>query len=120
MGQISDFLSSGEPPKSEGGGSERQGAGGRGSGPEVEVFARRLGSGPEVEVFAGGAGVRPRSRSFCFEKLYFGARPGGFALGADPVRGYLVMARMKVVIDMSIEVMVKKMLVEELKKALRA
>ena len=24
-----------------------------GSGPEVDVFARRLGSGPEVEVFAG-------------------------------------------------------------------
>ena len=61
------------------------------------------------------AGVRPRSRSFCCEKLYFGARPGGCAL-----RGYLVMARMKVAMDMSIEVMVKKMLVEELKKALRA
>ena len=30
------------------------------------------------------AGVRPRSRSFCCEKLYFGARPGGFALGPDP------------------------------------
>ena len=57
------------------------------------------------------AGVRPRSRSFCGEKLYFGARPRNF---------YLVMARMKVAMDMSIEVMVKKMLVEELKKALRA
>ena len=57
------------------------------------------------------AGVRPRSRSFCCEKLYFGARPGNF---------YLVMARMKVARDMSMEVMVKKMLVEELKKALRA
>ena len=60
---------------------------------------------------SGGAGVRPRSRSFCGEKLYFGARPRYF---------YLVMARMKVAMDMSIEVMVKKMLVEELKKALRA
>ena len=69
---------------------------------------------------SGVAGVRPRSRSFCCEKLYFGARPGGFALGPDPVRGYLVMARMKVARDMSMEVMVKKMLVEELKKALRA
>ena len=75
------------------------------------------------------AGVRPRSRSFCFEKLYFGARPifllwgqtRGLRFGARPIgRGYLVMARMKVARDMSMEVMVKKMLVEELKKALRA
>ena len=61
------------------------------------------------------AGVRPRSRSFCGEKLYFGARPGGFAL-----RGYLVMARMKVAREVTMEVMEKRMLVEELKKALRA
>ena len=66
------------------------------------------------------AGVWPRSRSFCCEKLYFGARPGGFALGPDPVRGYLVMARMKVAREVTMEVMEKKMLVEELKKALRA
>ena len=64
--------------------------------------ARRLGSGPEVEVFAG-------------KNFTLGPDPGGFAL-----RGYLVMARMKVARDMSMEVMVKKMLVEELKKALRA
>ena len=58
-----------------------------------------LGSGPEVEVFAAK----------------------NFTLGPDPLgRGYLVMARMKVARDMSMEVMVKKMLVEELKKALRA
>jgi len=69
LGQISDFLSSGEPPKSEGGGSERQGAGagrGLGSGPEVEVFAsKNFTSGPDPF-------------------FYFGARPGGFALRADP------------------------------------
>ena len=46
-----------------------------------------LGAGPEVEVFAGGAGVRPRSRSFCGEKLYFGARPGGLRFGARPGEG---------------------------------
>ena len=69
---------------------------------------------------SGVAGVRPRSRSFCGEKLYFGARPGGFALGPDPWGGYLVMARMKVAREVSMEVIEKKMLVEELKKALRA
>ena len=30
------------------------------------------------------AGGRPRSRSFCCEKLYFGARPGGLRFGARP------------------------------------
>ena len=73
-----------------------------GAGPEVEVFAGRLGSGPEVEVFAGK----------------------NFTLGPDPVRGqtrsYLVMARMKVAREVMREVTEKKMLVEELKKALRA
>ena len=41
------------------------------------------------------AGVRPRSRSFCCEKLYFGARPGaslwgqtrGLRFGARPSEG---------------------------------
>ena len=42
------------------------------------------------------------------------------ANGRERGKYYLVMARMKVAMDMSIEVMVKKMLVEELKKALRA
>ena len=68
----------------------------------------------------GGTGVRPRSRSFCCEKLYFGARPGGLRFEGRPGKFYLVMARMKVARDMSMEVMVKKMVVEELKKALRA
>ena len=84
-------------------------------GRERTLVSGRLGSGPEVEVFA--------AKNFTLGPdpgLHFGARPGGFALGPDPVRGYLVMARMKVAMDMSIEVMVKKMLVEELKKALRA
>ena len=76
--------------------------------------------GWERTLESGEAGVRPRSRSFCCEKLYFEARPGGFTLGPDPVRGYLVMARMKVAREVIIEVMEKKMLVEELKKALRA
>ena len=68
-----------------------------------------------------GTGVWPRSRSFCGEKLYFGARPGGLRFGARPIGGgYLVMARMKVAREVTMEVMEKKMLVEELKKALRA
>ena len=64
-----------------------------------------LGSGPEVEVFAG-------------KNFTLGPDPGASLWGQT--RSYLVMARMKVARDMSIEVMVKKMLVEELKKALRA
>ena len=64
-----------------------------------------LGSGPEVEVFAA-------------KNFTLGPDPGASLWGQT--RGYLVMARMKVAMDMSIEVMVKKMLVEELKKALRA
>ena len=40
--------------------------------------------GRERTLESGSTGVRPRSRSFCCEKLYFGARPGGFALGPDP------------------------------------
>ena len=65
-----------------------------------------LGSGPEVEVFAA-------------KNFTLGPDPLGASLWGQ-TRGYLVMARMKVAMDMSIEVMVKKMLVEELKKALRA
>jgi hypothetical protein len=46
-----------------------------------------------TEIKREEAGVRPRSRSFCFEKLYFGARPGFllrgqtrfFTSGPDPV-----------------------------------
>ena len=33
------------------------------------------------------AGVRPRSRSFCFEKLYFGARPGFLLWGQNRYLG---------------------------------
>ena len=66
---------------------------------------RRLGSGPEVEVFAA-------------KNFTLGPDPGASLWGQT--RSYLVMARMKVARDMSMEVMVKKMLVEELKKALRA
>ena len=35
------------------------------------------GVGRSERLESGVAGVRPRSRSFCGEKLYFGARPGG-------------------------------------------
>ena len=42
------------------------------------------GVGGSERLESGEAGVRPRSRSFCCEKLYFEARPGGFTLGPDP------------------------------------
>ena len=80
-------------------------SGGLGSGPEVEVFAGRLGSGPEVEVFAG-------------KNFTLGSDPGASLWGQT--RDYLVMARMKVAREVTMEVMEKRMLVEELKKALRA
>ena len=67
-------------------------------GRERTLVSGRLGSGPEVEVFAAK----------------------NFTLGPDPERGYLVMARMKVAREVTMEVMEKRMLVEELKKALRA
>ena len=43
--------------------------------------------GWERTLESGVAGVRPRSRSFCCEKLYFGARPGGLRFGARPGEG---------------------------------
>ena len=59
---------------------------GLGAGPEVEVFyCEEAGVRPRSKVFARRleAGVRPQSRSYYCEKLYFEARPG-ITLRAGP------------------------------------
>ena len=40
-----------------------------------------------TEIKREEAGVRPRSRSFCFEKLYFGARPDFLLWGQNRYLG---------------------------------